>query len=560
MRNELKTLMITLLVPMAAGAQDTVLNRNVTVEREFQPVIQSAGKIDQKPTTLETNIEPTSVQYSDFSAEMAPDFNLSSLPTQPTTFHQTEPMVGMLRGAIGHPLTLFDFTYRVEDKKKSMLDAYAHHNAQWGRKADARTTIGFDFTHLFSTYDLYFGVNGGNHHYTRYGRYYEGDNRLSIRSASELTGDDKVNIWDVEVYAGVKANKKQDLQYNVQVGYKLFHIASEATEHQIRTKASMEWTGSNHRGGLNFAMQNMFYSADTAQVPDSMIHSHHAFRIEPFYAYYGRRITLHLGVNLDMNIGRGKLLSGSNNVVFAPSPNIRFEAQLAPEWVTLYAKAEGQLDMCSLEQDMTVAPYCYVPAAVMSDHADMYVPIDGEAGFHLRPHKNLLMEVHAGYRYEINGAVNVAMPDLSANPDRHLADYAKTFKDYGCFKIGAAFSYHYQDIVAVHLWGDYFAWNKKAYDRPSWQLGLRVDGRIDRHWSLYSDNYFAGSRRAMLAFAEDETLKPKIDINLGCQYEWPELNLTLFAQLNNVICRHNDIFYGYQTIGINGLAGVTWRF
>ena len=60
--------------------------------------------------------------------------------------------------------------------------------------------------------------------------------------------------------------------------------------------------------------------------------------------------------------------------------------------------------------------------------------------------------------------------------------------------------------------------------------------------------------------AEDHKLKPTIDVNLGCKYEWPELNLEFFMQLNNIICRHNDVFYGYQTIGINGLAGVTWRF
>ena len=40
--------------------QDTALNRSVTVERDFQPVIQSAGKVATKPVVVET--EMTSYQ------------------------------------------------------------------------------------------------------------------------------------------------------------------------------------------------------------------------------------------------------------------------------------------------------------------------------------------------------------------------------------------------------------------------------------------------------------------------------------------------------------------
>lgn len=544
-------------------AQDTVLNRNVTVEREFQPVIQSAGKVNQQPATLEVNIEPAHVTYSEYSSVLTPDFNLSGLPSQPTTFKHGEPLHGLLRGAIGHPQTLFDFEYRFDDSRNSLLDVYAHHKAQWGRKANSLTTIGFDYTHIFPKMDLYFGVEGGNRYYTRYGRYYESDNRLSIRKASQLQKDDKVKIWNADIYIGVKANKKQDLQYMAEVGYRLLHLSDMMSEHHLRTKAQLEWTGGIHHGGLNFRMDNMIFSADEAFMPKSTYHPRHAMRIEPFYAYYGKRFMIHLGVNLDMNIGKGKQLSGNKNISFAPSPNIFFEAQIAKEWVTVYGKVIGQHGLCSLEAELDANPYYDIAARVQSEHVSSYTPLDAELGFHLRPQKNLLMEIHAGYAYMLNTTAMLATIDLT-NPNKMLMDYNKAYFDYMRFKIGAAFSYHYQDIVTIHLWGDYYAWKKGTiYDRPAWELGLRVDGRIDRNWSLYSDNHFLGSRNALVmrgGMAEDHKLKPTIDVNLGCKYEWPELNLEFFMQLNNIICRHNDVFYGYQTIGINGLAGVTWRF
>lgn len=57
-----------------------------------------------------------------------------------------------------------------------------------------------------------------------------------------------------------------------------------------------------------------------------------------------------------------------------------------------------------------------------------------------------------------------------------------------------------------------------VYDRAKWAIGLRIDGRIDSHWSLYSDNRFTGSRLAM-ATDGAHLLKPIIEIGLGCKYE-----------------------------------------
>ena len=42
----------------------SALNRSVTVERDFQPVIQAAGKVSTKPAVVETTIEPAPVEYS----------------------------------------------------------------------------------------------------------------------------------------------------------------------------------------------------------------------------------------------------------------------------------------------------------------------------------------------------------------------------------------------------------------------------------------------------------------------------------------------------------------
>lgn len=141
---------------------DSALNRSVTVERDFQPVIQSAGKVSTKPAVVEVEMEPAPIEYSEYTAEVTPGTGFHPLLSQPTRFEPGKKYHGYIRGAVGHPNTLFNFGYKLDDGKKSILDVYAHHKAQWGIDALSRTKLGLTFTHTFSTCNLYFGVNGGN--------------------------------------------------------------------------------------------------------------------------------------------------------------------------------------------------------------------------------------------------------------------------------------------------------------------------------------------------------------------------------------------------------------
>ena len=162
------------LCPFVLYAQsDSTLNRSVTVERDFQPVIQAAGKVATKPEVVETTLEPTPVKYSDYTAEVNPGASFNPLLSQPTRFERREPFHGYIRGAIGHPNTLFDFGYHLDDGKKSILDIYAHHRGQWDAATLSKTKIGIDFQHPFSTCAVYFGVNGGNIYYHKYGHFYD---------------------------------------------------------------------------------------------------------------------------------------------------------------------------------------------------------------------------------------------------------------------------------------------------------------------------------------------------------------------------------------------------
>ena len=579
--------------------QDSALHRSVTVERDFQPVIQAAGKIATKPAVVETNIESSQVHYSDFTAEVTPQATFNPLLSQPTRFEPGRKYNGYIRGALGHPNTLLDFGYHLDDTKNSILDVYAHHRAEWGLAALSKTNVGLNFTHTYSKCDLYFGLSGGNIFYHKYGHFYDYSQTFGMWAKNDeaypkpytIGDNDKTSLWTAEVYLGVKANAKQDVQYQVQTGYMLFAKAGAVSEHQLRTKGSFDWHSAEHHVGAQLYVQNNFLQLnDALGIPNSLYQkSRHNFRIEPYYAYEGTRLRVHVGVNFDLNIGKGhQILSKTENVSFAPSPHINLEAQIAKQWLTIYADIEGSLGFGSLQSYMEENRYSMIHAGIIRPCAP-YTPVDAELGFHIRPHRDVLIEIHGGYAYMMYEDFWIATANSTTvfeplNKPLMAGDFIHDHADnYQRGKIGGQLNYHYQDLVRVNLHGDYYIWkgDTTVYDRPNWELGLRIDGRINKNWSLYSDNHFAGKRLA-LATDGEHWLAPTIDLNLGLQYDmWvgkvknestkgktnnnalrpePQPNLTLFFQLNNWLHRKNEIYYGYRSQGINFLLGATYRF
>ena len=577
---------IALILPLCALAQSDELNRSVTVERDFQPVIQAAGKVSTKPAVVETTIEPAPIEYSEYTTDVTPAATFHPLLSQPTRFEPGRLYNGYIRGGIGHPNTLFDFGYHLDDGKRSILDVYAHHKAEWGLATLSKTKVGLDFTHPFYTCDLYFSVNGGNLYYHKYGHFYNYNhyaltnrdfggwekNKVAYPEPHKFNDYDLTSLWSVEAFIGVKSNPKNDIQWQVQTGYVLFSKPGTVSEHQLRTKGGFDWHSEAHHVGTNIGIQNNFLQpGDNFSFP-AYASNRHNFRIEPYYAYEGTRVRVHAGVNLDLNIGHGQMLSGSEKISFAPSPHINFEAQVAKQWLTIYADVMGHHGLGSLQEFMETNRYRRVPAGIADNHATEYTPVDAELGFHIRPVRDLLIELHGGYAYMMNQTYLIA--DLKGDLDYAYADYQRG-------KVGGQINYHLQDKVRINVHGDYYFWKGDipAYDRPVWELGVRVDGRIDRHWSLYSANRFVGNRLALDINGIEHTLRPIMECNAGVQYNmWvgkekktaspdsgvlkpePKPNLTLFFELENWLHHKNEYYYGYRSQGISFLLGATYRF
>lgn len=522
--------------PCTTMAQDTVFNRVVTVERDYQPEINQAEMVLIQPAILQIEVDPNPVVYSTFSTPLSIGFNLHPLKAAETRFTPPTQLGGMIDGAAGYRNTHLDFYYKLREKKNWSVDVYTNHDAYWGKDALSVSRLGTQATHHFSGVDVYMGVEGENEAF-----------------AYQPTFGWRT-LWNANTKIGIRSTNNGSIQYRVQTGYEAFIASNYAIEHQVCSHLDIAWQADYHQAGLKAYVQNNFYSAihSTIEVANS---PQHAIRMEPFYEYKSLDWRIHAGVNLDMNIGNGNYLSTIDNLIFAPSPNIEVEGHVLNNMLHPYLNAKGKLDVGTMEEYLGYNRFLDIPAGLLSRELRNYTPADIQLGMKIRPINTLLIDVYGGYAYTI--AANhmfVGMDSIS------VTDYSMRQTNYQSWKIGAAVHYHYRDIVELNASGNYYFWVAKqtVYDRPDWDIKARLDVHINSKWSIYSDNYFAGSRMAATAQG-DKRIQPIVSLNIGGQYainRW----LMVYAQVNDYLNRRDEIFYGYKSQGIHFLLGVKYKF
>jgi len=568
-------LVLTLMVGMTVMAQEeatdsVVIDRTVYVEREFQPTVEAAGKIAVKPQVYEPQLVLQDPVYSDYSNPLSMDYNVRQLDFSTLNFRHPDPMHGFMRAGLGHVNSLFQFNYRVTDsqmqkkKKQSandmILDLYVDHRGQWGKKTLSESVFGIDFSKTFNSLELFFGAKGGNDYYTHYGAYYDAAvEDLSIKKFSEIDAEHRRMTWNADAHVGIKSAPGAEISYMLRTGYEGFIVPQYAIEHEIHTVGSFEWEKNYHTAGMEMNIQNRFFSVEDPSAAAAKVNHHLHF--EPFYAYTHRRFRIHAGVNLDFSAGRGR--------VAGISPNVRFEADLTQNWLALYANVTGFYEANGARGEYKENRYLGMDCIFTDTLSGAYQPVNVELGFKVRPYATLLLDIHAGYSLTLDEHVNVFAMEK-------YGYFHHASMNSSCWKVGGDLHYHFRDVISLNVGGNYFA--RKAlteiggleedFDAPSWEVHLRLEGKINQKWSVYSDNYLMGSRNACVYDGATSSysaveMRPMYDLNLGVQYNvnrW----LSIYAQLNNYLAWTNKLsymtYYGYEAQRANCMFGLSWSF
>ena len=583
-------LLFLLTSALSLQAQDTIRNRSVSVQREYRPVIQNAGKIKSMPQVLEPNVEKSPAVYSNFNLPLNAAYNIHTLPAAVlVTDKPANVDNGYARIGLGnYTNTLADFAYPLINAADARLDFSLNHLATFEEKRMHSTTrANLSFDKLFSSFDLYAGIGGGHEYLKYYGNYYNGgDSAINIKGLglnygnsiySEKSREGVVTLprffnlkslsndstsdtfWRFNALMGVRSlPQSSDFRYKAEVQYQAFSSNNGLSENLVHTVAGLSSPIQTNRMGLDFDMYNMMYSS--AHIPAfNYWKSSTVMMLNPYYSIDRPEYNVRLGLKTSLSFVHGKF---SN-----PSVDIHAEWKAVPEYFSLYGGLTGNYEVNTLNKTFSENPYMYSDLRL----DNTYTPVEFYAGLKLKPIYNLMLDAYIDYKqidnqyfftnkgYSlVNSPVVMPAADSVLFSNRFNVVYSSATR----FKMGVRANYNLQDVVNVELKWAYNAWHvdnqQYAWNMPKYEAQLNTDIHINSDFTLSANMYYEGIRYAKLGYRAI-TMNDKVDINLGAAYSYTKW-LTVFGKINNLINKKYQDYYGYDVQGTNMMVGATFSF
>ncbi|MDP4240284.1 MAG: hypothetical protein Q8904_12525 [Bacteroidota bacterium] len=566
-------------------AQDTILNRNVSVEREYRPVIHDAGKINSMPQVLDPDVVKSPAYYSDFNLPLNAGYNIHPLQAAGLAPEKhVNGNNGYARLGVGNYLnTLADFAYPVINTSDTRLDFSLNHLATFETKRMHTTTkANLSFDKIFKTFDLYAGVGGGHEHFKYYGDYFnsvdstvnlnmlaskynlsnyieksrEGINSTPTNTLSVNPDDETFRRFNV--MAGVRSlPMATDLRYQAGMQYELFSSINGLTENLVHTQVGFCSPSEKNRLGMDFELYNLIYSSNKIQ-KFNFWKNYSVLTLNPYYSIERPDYTVRLGLKSSQSFVHGKFMN--------PSADVRAEWKAIPEYLSLYGGLTGDFEVNTLNKIMTENPYLFSDLRL----TDTYTPVDLFAGIKLKPLYNLSLDAYIDYKqidnqyfyvnkgYSLNHSTGLQQADTTIYSNRFNVVYSNASH----FKMGIRANYTIQDLVNVEFKWAYNGWNvdnqQYAWNMPKYETQLNTSVRINNNFNVSANLFYDAVRFAKLGDVA-VPMHDKVDINLGASYSYNNW-LTFFGKINNLINNHYQNYYGYDVQGTNLMIGAMFSF
>lgn len=576
------TIMLACFVLNSSYAQEQV-DRNVTIEREFQPVIQDAGKIMTLPELMQANTAKERVDYTEIYQPLPFEKNIVILSAEEVLHkRRRESKEAFVRlGAGNYWNTMGDIALPIIKNNKNRLDLLLKHTGTFGEKQHAFSRANLGYNHYFNRYDLYAGLGFSHQYFNYYGNNFYGtqgkttdlkafSSLLSVpqpkymeqnleritRSAQIVKLDELANsplfdmLWRYNAHVGIRSlPNATGKKYHAELAYDFFKSDNGLKENIIDFQYGFSNPVGDNRFGMDFELSNLFYQeTDTAKI--NFWDYYAVFSMNPYFLMERDSWYLRAGVKTAFSFIHGR--------PFNPTPDITAEWRVLPKVLSVYGGVTGDFKLSTLSSIYEENPYVYSDLRVK----DTYTPINTYFGFKLKPLHNLLLDAFIDYRYIVDQYFFVNKAYFSTEIP---GDYATLFtnrfnavySDAGLFRIGMRANYNFKNTVNVQLKGVYNGWDVKnelhAWLQPAFEADVSADVRIGRNLTATAQLFYEGERYAQLGIKPFK-MDPKVDVNLGATYTFNR-TLSAFAKLNNLLNSKYQQFYGYEVQGINFMLG-----
>ncbi|MCP9610500.1 hypothetical protein [Coprobacter tertius] len=607
-------IIILVFMTVTCGIQaqtNDALTREMTIEKDFTPIVRDASKINVLPEVEAPKVNKTTIQYVDW---LVPVTIVPQLQTLPAAEFGTSFPYKVKNGyadlSMGNYLNASASAgYRFLDTEKDRLNIWFRHFSTHGKvkylekelveayglnkKASPKRSdnlLNVSYQHRF---DRLVWSLGGNYRYNLF-NYYGMPLSPAFYGAMKdnLQGYGRnqiVNQWDV--YSAIESqDKNNELKYRITAGFgryanRLGALCTYPGSAENNLFAKVELVApidENNAIGIDGKVDYLFYT----HAP--LIDNYAMVTLNPYYNMENDRIKFRLGVNADF--------SANDGTVVRFAPDIYFRWMFVDNFF-LYSNLTGGKKLHTFTSLAKENIY-FNPSQKPSGS---YTPADWTLGFRSNFFKSFTFDLFGGIKtvtsalfdyqafegYDYDGTVtlsgeNTFFTDMS----RSTISYQGI--DAVNWNAGVKLEYRYFDILNASLQWKHNYWRQRKdgkaqiwSGRPVDELDLSLGLKTSDHLSFLLDYFMATGRRyntisriTMPATGNSEIqqapyetslevaqgkLRNIHNVNIGATYRFNDY-VHVRVQFNNILNRSYNLYYGMPAQRFNFMAGAGINF
>ena len=554
-----------------AQSQDSLLRRQMELQREFNPTLQDANKINSLPSIPQPSIQKANTAYSNWTNKITPPLEIA-MP-QPNDIMTEIPYnrqkgyitlgagnYGNIGGAVG---------YRIIDNKNNNLSFKFLHNSSNGEvsytqesnpqsnKLFRMDNVGtLAYSHLFSAF--MFRLQGGyNHSAFNYYANTFGDKRTFNNETQTL------GVFNLG--ADFESVKSDYLNYRGHLYYKNFSGKFGQALNETGLKGNQTdalfgidkpFNDGDARIGLDGKLLSVFYNSNS--ISNFMLAG-----AVPYIAFEGLNWKAKLGAKLQFQI-----LGGPK---FRVAPDIELSLGVT-EHSSVYADIKGGINdntyLSMINQSRYIAPMTAVKASTTI--------LDLQAGAKIGEISGFRFDIFGGFK-KVNDEhfliLNHVYHGAVSNPypfhvvENLLPVYGNLSHPYiggmlqtniwAPLNIAIQAKKNFYTVKNLTINNGLIS-DAKAYNKPGFEVDMKASFEALKNLKFTLNYCLAGDRWTY--FNAMNVKMPNIhDLNIGAVYNISNA-FSIHAKANNIFSQKYDIGYGHPAQGFNAMGGFTFLF
>ena len=551
-----------------SAQQSNSLQREVVIEKEFTPIVQDASKINTIPEMEVSAPTRPDIKYAEWSSPYKSAPALTRLDAGDSGAEAPDKQHGYARFSIGNYLNIVgNAGIRIVNTAKDQLLLWYGHNSTNGNLSYIETRekirqkrydnkVNLKYAHLFQKGVWDFAANYRYNNFNYYG----------LPLAIDKNDYDRVRgITDRQIAqqygfsTAFRTVGKHPFNYTVNAGYQahnnylgLYYGDLGGIENHIT--AGFDGYGlinDDYKAGLALTLDNLVYNRCDRK-------NYAIVGIEPYFAIEKKSILFKAGAKID--------LSFRDNTIFRIAPDVKFEWTFGKAGL-LYAHLTGGKSINSWYRMSNITSYID-PSNVP---ANTYTPADLSVGFRSSVLKKVHFALYGGIKSCVDAPFDYRMQhsDITETSfwlTRNVVSFYAA--DAYAWKAGAEIEYEFRDFLTARLAWDHNEWHRSgsreriAFSEPRDEWTVEITATPVKPLDIKAGFYFAGGLgyenlvTGNIEYPRAEGSLPNIaDLHVGATYRLNKM-IHFSAQVNNILARRYEIFYGMPSQRFHFLVGM----